>query len=920
MSLAPGVRFGAYEVLALLGAGGMGEVYSARDPRLGRDVALKVLPSVFAHDPERLARFKREAQVLASLNHPNIAAIYGLEEADGIRALVLELVEGPTLAELIAQPAGSKGPGLRIEEALPIARQITDALEAAHEKGVVHRDLKPANIKITPEGIVKVLDFGLAKALDPVAPGFGPATGDLTNSPTMSAAATRAGTILGTAAYMSPEQARGQAVDKRADIWAFGCVLYEMLTGKRAFEGDEVSDTLAAILRAEPDWTALPPSTPATIRRLLRRCLDKNPRERLHDISDARFELKEAIAASTEVASAQAIPTAAARPLPISHGRAAAMLALGLVAGGTLAAATVWFALRPTAPRVTRLTVTPSGPAALVMGGITRDLAISPDGTRLVYIGGNGSQLFVRALDQLEATPLSGVGAPRGPFFSPDGQWIGYFDGLTGLKKVSISGGPPVTLCRVSGGPPRGATWGPDNTIIFATNDASSGLLRVSAAGGEPTVLTTPNRAQGERGHFWPEFIPGSQAVLFTIVPNGAIENTQVAVLDLKTGKQKILVRGGSDAHYVPSGHLVYAAAGTLRAVAFDLDRLEPVGNPVPVVPQVVTTQDGGADVDVAHDGTFVYVTGGGQVNARTLAWVDRQGREEPLNAPTRAYTYPRLSPDGQRLALDVRDQESDIWIWDFSRETLTRFTFDPGQDLNPTWTPDGRRLIFASGRAGVNNLFWQASDGTGTVERLSESPNLQNPNAISPDGTRLVFRADAPKTGQDLMVLTLDKDHRAQPLVQTAFNELNGQISPDGRWLAYQSDESGQNEIFVRPFPNVGGGLRQISTGGGSQPLWARNGQELFYLAPTGTLMSVRIEHGSTFAVAAPTKLFEGRGRYYLGGGVNQGRTYDVSLDGQRFLMIKTSGGTDGTAAPASITVVLNWFEELKRLAPAKR
>ena len=429
------------------------------------------------------------------------------------------------------------------------------------------------------------------------------------------------------------------------------------------------------------------------------------------------------------------------------------------------------------------------------------------------------------------------------------------------------------------------------------------------------------NRAQGERAHLWPEVIPGSQAVLFTIVPTTAgIENAQVAVLDLRTGKQKILVRGGSHARYAPSGHLVYAAAGTLRAVAFDLDRLEPTGNPVTVVPQVTTTPDGGADVDIARDGTLVYVAGGVQAVARTLVWVDRHGHEEAIGAPLRAYVYPQLSPDGRRVALDVRDQENDIWIWDLAREALTRFTFDAGTDAYPTWTPDGRRLIFTSNVGGQFNLYWQASDGTGTVERLSESPNGQRPHIASPDGTRLVFREDAPKTGQDLMVLTLDKDRRAQPLVQTTFNELDADISPDGRWLAYQSDESGQNEIFVRPFPNVGGGRWQISTGGGLQPHWARNGQELFYLAPTGTLMSVRIEHGPTFAAATPTKLFEGRGRYYLGGAANTGRAYDVSPDGRRFLMIKTSGGTDGTAAPASITVVLNWTEELKRLVPPKR
>jgi len=940
----PGRQLGLYRLVSKLGAGGMGEVYRARDTKLGRDVALKILPALFAHDADRLARFRREAQVLASLNHPNIAAIYGLEEADGVRALVLELVEGPTLAEKLAEVSSLKsqvsglpippslgearqaagvGPrGIPIDEALPIARQIADALEAAHERGVIHRDLKPSNIKVRTDGIVKVLDFGLAKAFEVagiVCEGSTSVASMGTESPTLSVAATRDGVILGTAAYMAPEQAKGKPVDKRADIWAFGCVLYEMLTGCRAFEGEDVSDTLAFVITKDPDWRALPPTTPPAIQRLLRRSLEKDRKRRLPDIADARIEIDEALTASPSEP-APAAPLTMAQP--VSRGRPVATYAAVALVASAVTATGIWLTMRPSLPQVTRLTIAPSSAAALTVGGSARDLAIAPDGRHVVYVGSNGARLFVRAMDQLEATPLTGLSAPRHPFFSPDGQWVGFFDTGSVLKKVAITGGPTVVMAsRLSEGF-RGATWGPDDTIIFATADVGSGLQRVSAAGGESTVLTRPNRERGESDHLWPEFLPGGQAVLFTIAPLGSpirMDSAQVAVLDLRTGTQKILVRGGSHAQYVPSGHLVYGVAGTLRAIVFDLDRLEAVGAPIPVLPEVTMTGNGAAGFAVARDGTLVYVPGDAAVRraARTLVWVDRQGREEPINAPARQYTYPRISPDGTRVALDVRDQQNDIWIWHLARGTLTRFTLDPAEDQYPVWTPDGRRLLFRSARSGQSNLFWQAADGTGAVERLTQSENPQWAYAMTRDGTRLVFREDNPKTGRDLMALTLDKQRQAHPLVRTTFAEFNGEISPDGRWLAYQSSESGQNEIFVQPFPNVGEGRWQISTGGGAEPLWARGGQELFYLAPTGALMSIRIERAQTFAFGTPTKLFEGR--YFLVDPVAEGRKYDVSPDGKHFLMIKPGGAVEQTAPPANIIVVQNWLEELKRLVPTK-
>jgi Tol biopolymer transport system component len=913
MALSAGTRLGPFEILSALGAGGMGEVYRARDTKLNRNIAIKVLPDVFANDPERLARFHREAQVLAALNHPNIAHIHGFQDADGIHALVMELVDGPTLAERIAQ-----GP-IPLTEALAIAKQIAEALEAAHDQGIIHRDLKPANVKVREDGTVKVLDFGLARL---VAPETNDVARALTQSPTLTTpAATLAGVILGTAAYMSPEQAKGRVADKRSDVWAFGAVLYEMLTGRRPFEGEDLSDTLAAVLKSDPDWNLLPADVPPHIRILIQRCLAKDRRQRVADVSVALFVIAEGASLAPAAVGAGG-PPPLARP---SLWRRLVMPTAAVVVAGAAVGTAVWLAGRPGAAPVTRFALTPIGAAALSVDQQSRDLAITPDGRHIVYkgAGGVGALLFVRALDQLEPTPLAGLGNPRGPFLSPDGQWIGFFDpgAPVRLKKVAITGGPALQLCSMDG-PSRGATWGDDGTIIFATSAPSIGLQRVSSAGGEPTVLTKPDGARGEDDHLWPQFLPGSQAVLFTITATTGIDASQVAVLDLRTGTQKILIPGGSQAQYVRSGHLVYAAAGTLRAVAFDPKRLETIGTAIPVLSQVATLPTGTAEFDIASDGTLVYVPGGpGLAPARTLVWVDRQGREEAIKAaPARAYVSPRLSLDGTRVALDIRDQQNDIWVWDFARETLTRVTFDPGVDRAPAWMPDGRRMVFSSQAGGsAGTLFWQAADGTGTPERLVQTPNIRFPSAVSPDGTRVVFSevAAAAATSLDVMMLTLDKDHRVQPLVQTQFTEQGGEISPDGRWLAYQSNDSGQSQIFVRPFPAVNTGHWQVSAGGGTEPLWARNGQELFYLAPNNALMSVRVGRGTTWTAGAPTKLID---RPSSGRTLVNTRSYDVSPDGKRFLMINDGGAPGQAPAPASIIVVHNWFEELKRLVPATR
>ena len=774
MSLSAGTRLGPYEVLSALGAGGMGEVYRARDTKLDRAVAIKILSEAFAADTERIARFEREAKTLASLNHLNIAHIHGLEESNGVRALVMELVEGEDLAQRIARGA------IPVAEALLIAKQVADALEAAHEQGIIHRDLKPANIKVRRDGTVKVLDFGLAKVMEPT----GVASPSVSQSPTITTPAmTEAGMILGTAAYMSPEQARGKPVDKRSDIWAFGCVLYEMLTGRAPFAGDTISDTLAAVLEREPDWAALPATVPAAVRTLIRRCLEKDGRQRIADISVAQFVLDDL----ADVASATAPGSSAAiAPRPPLWRRMAILSGTWLV-GVAMAGSAVWFAVRSTAPpRVSRLLITPPSAAALSVSG-RPSLAFTPDGTRVVYVGANNTALFVRALDQLNATSLTGLGEPYGPFVSPDGQWIGFFDGVTSLKKVAITGGPTVMLGR-PGGTAFGASWGADDTIIFATNDRTTGLQRIAVAGGEPTVLTRPNRAGGEDDHLWPEILPGGQAVLFTITATtDGLDQAQVAVLDLRTGTQTVLIRGGGDARYVSSGHLVYAAAGRLHAVAFDLARLTVVGTPVTVQPEVLT----GAGMAVAADGTLVYVSGGVSAVGRSLVWVDRQGQETPIPAPPRNYAFPRLSPDGTRLALYIPDQEVDIWLWDLARATLTRATFDRGADVFPVWPPDGRQLLFSSARAGAVNLFAQAADRSGDVTRLTKSPNIQHATSVSPDGTRLVFTETAPTTGQDVMQFRLDGTHAVTPLVQTPFSERNGEVSPDGRWLAYEADDS---------------------------------------------------------------------------------------------------------------------------------
>ncbi len=834
MSFVPGTRLGVYEIRASLGAGGMGEVYRARDTKLGRDVALKVVSAGFARDPERVARFQREAQLLASLNHPNIAVVYGLDEANpstpstslgqassgqagagqaAVQFLVMELVDGGTFADRLKRGA------IPVNEALVFARQVADALQAAHEKGIVHRDLKPANIAITAESQVKVLDFGLAKALGPADGSPSDSPEALTHSPTLTLAATRAGVILGTAAYMAPEQAKGRAADKRSDIWSFGCVLYEMLAGRRPFDGEYLSETLAAVLMREPDWHALPTQVPSQIVTLLKGCLEKDRRQRFADMSVVQFLLSDpaAMTPAATVASPARVKQTVWRRLA---GPAAALVLAGVV--GAVVGTAVWSATRPIPPRVARFPLTTASADALSINAVDRDLAITPDGSRVVSVGRGGAEILMRSLDQVEPIVVA-RGLLRGVFVAPDGQWVGITDNNRTLKKVAITGGPAQTLTALDGGA-RGATWAPEETILFATNNPATGLQRVSAAGGEPTVVTRPNRDRGEADHLWPEILPGGRSVFFTMTAaSGGLDAAQIAVLDLDTGAQTIVLRGGSHAHYVSTGHLVYTGGGALRAVAFDLSRREIQGTPVAVLPRVVTTPFGAGNYGVAADGTLVYVDAPGTMSNglgadRTLVWVDRAAREEPLTAPPRAYQHPRLSPDGTRIAVSIQDQEQDIWMWDLRRATLTRLTFAQAVDWFPLWTPDGRRIVFSSaGEGGSISLFWMPADGTGKPERLTSGDlQLHLATGLSPDGTQVVFYQNTQNARGDLLTMSLEGDHRVQPLLQTPFDEQEGTISPDGRWIAYESDSSGGNEIYVRPFPAIASGQWQVSTAGG--------------------------------------------------------------------------------------------------------
>jgi serine/threonine protein kinase len=926
LALIPGTRLGVYEVTAPIGEGGMGQVYRARDTRLDRDVAIKILPDAFATDPERLARFEREAKTLASLNHPHIATIYGFEESGGTLTLVMELVEGPTLADLLASdsrrqasgPAHRPEPGARsqralsLDEALPIARQIAEALEGAHEQGIIHRDLKPANIKVRPDGTVKVLDFGLAKLTQASGSGL-QAAGDLSHSPTITSPAhlrqgyggqamTGAGVILGTAAYMSPEQARGKPVDKRADIWAFGCVLYEMLTGQRVFKGEEISDVMAAVLRQDVDWTALP--TEPRLRRLLARCLDRDPRMRLRDIGEARVEIDKIIKGAGD--DTVRLPTTASARSAAPTGRSAWIAALGgalLIMAMAVPAVRHLRETRPPSPPETRLdVVTPATTDPL-------SFALSPDGRQLVFVASGDGQprLWLRPLDRIAAQPLAGTDGASQPFWSPDGRSLAFLaDGQ--LKRIDLAGGSAQVLAPAIA---RGGTWGEDGTLLFART-AGSPLSRIPANGGEAVGVTTLEQQQ--QSHRYPQFLPGGRDFLFYAL--GTRETQGIYLGSLDGPETTRLTAADAAGVYAPQGWLLFVRAGTLLAQRLDLAQRVLVGDPVTVADPVgFAAGTFAVGVSVSATGLVAYRSGGG--NRHQLTWFDRSGKAlGVVGAPDEnGLTTARLSPDDSRVAVQRTFQgNTDVWLVDADR--ATRFTFDASADRFPVWSPDGNRIVFDSNRSGIRHLYLTASGSAGSEELLLESAQNKQVQDWSADGRFISYNSQDPKTAYDLWMLPLEGDRPSadsgrpelvegrKPFVflQTPFEERRGMFSPDGRWVAYQSNESGGRfEIFVRPFPGPDG-QGQVSTEGGINPQWAPDGKELYYLAPDGTLMVAPITvNGPTIEVGRPAALFRTR---ILGGGtdITAGMNYDVARDG-RFLINTV---LDDDAAP--ITLLQNW------------
>jgi eukaryotic-like serine/threonine-protein kinase len=879
MALAAGTRLGPYDVLSALGAGGMGEVYKARDTKLGREVALKILPDSFTHDPERVARFRREAQVLAALNHPNIAQIHGLDEANGTQFLVLELVDGETLADRLKHGA------LPLDDTLAIAKQIAEALEAAHEKGIIHRDLKPANIALTRDGNVKVLDFGLAKATE--APGG--ASLDLGNSPTMTSVAMMSGVgmILGTAAYMSPEQTKGRPADKRSDVWAFGCVLYEMLTGRQLFSGETISDTLAAVLTTKPDLTRVP----ARVRRLLQTCLQKDPKQRLQAIGDSQLLLDDA----------------AEEARPKSNMPWAISAALAIVA-----AVAVWSPWRRPAPNnapaVMRLDLD-LGTARLA-SSVGADAILSPDGARLIFVaqGPHGrSRLLTRRLDQSQLVEVRGSEGAYAPFFSPDGQWVAFFAGGK-LKKTAVDGGDSVILCDAPAG--RGGSWGEDGNIIAAL-ETQAGLSVVPSAGGKVVPLTT--LAPGENSHRWPQVLRGAKIALFTSnTTYSNFDEASISALSLADRKWKIVLeRAGMYPRYVSSGHLIYVTKGTLFAVPFDPISMEVRGRPSAVVEDVSNdTAFGFARLDVSGSGMLLYRRGRTE-GLRTIHWMDSTGKLETLEIEPAIYQFPRISPDGSKLIWMVNQGSiADLWIYDWRRGSKTRLTDSQDVYAYPVWSPDGRYVVFSSSRG----IFWTRADGAGRPQPLTVSKALQFPMSFTPDGRRLVFSELNPAGGLIRTVL-LDESsgqlNASSPelFLQTSSNLPFPVFSPDGRWLAYADAESGAYEVYVRAFPDKG--TRWLISNG-TMPIWARNGRELFYRNEDSQIMvATYAVRGDTFVADKPRVWSEKRL-------ANTGLTplFDLAPDGKRFAVLMAAEGPEPREAQSHVTLLLNFFDELRRIA----
>jgi eukaryotic-like serine/threonine-protein kinase len=870
-----GQRLRSYEILSLIGVGGMGEVYRARDTTLGREVALKLLPPELSADPERLSRLDREARLLASLNHPRIATLYGLEQSDGKRFLVMELVPGVTLADRL-----ERGPLPRIE-ALEVCRQIAEGLEAAHEKGVVHRDLKPANVKVTPDGQVKLLDFGLAKALVPASDAITPDGGD-----------TREGTVLGTPAYMSPEQARGQPVDRRTDIWAFGCCLYESLSGRMAFFGPTASDTMAAVLGREPDWSRLPARIPDGARRLLRRCLTKDVRKRLQHIGDARLELEEMEAGG------DVVPTRDQRSI-----RASSVLAVAAVLVALAAGLGSWLvgrrATARTAQPVARLTLGlegEGGGASLSVNRFFIPFALSPDGTRLVFHarGPKSSQLFLREMSGFETRALPGTQAATTPFFSPDGRWVGFWraeDRI--LRKISVSGGPAIEI-----GPtdvPHIALWAPSGEIVFDTGFSTGELWSIPAEGGKPEPIVIRDRAEGETISLRAR-LPRGRDLLVASTRAG---EAWLEVLSRETGTRRRLLRGGGSgvARYAPTGHLVYADADALFAVAVDPERFEPVGVAVPVI-HGIDHLWWHSNVALSDTGTVVYLPAE-RVREAELVWLDNAGKVTPVPGGRGPFDSVAISPDGREAAgVLAEGTKVQVWIFDLERG-VKRLLVSEGESRTPIWSRDGAFVTYVSSRGGTGALYRRRGDGTGDEERLlvrrSESPSLDD---WSPDGRSLLFTEYTSRGDTDIWVYSGGK---AAPLMASPFNEAQARFSPDGRFVAFEADDGGVSHVYVQPFPGPGP-RTTVSIEEGGSPRWGPDGQ-LFYRGNGTRMMVVPLETEPALRVGRPRVLFEGR----VG-------SFTVAPDARRFLTI---AGRTTEKGPLELRVVLNWFEELERLAP---
>jgi Tol biopolymer transport system component len=896
VTLNSGTRLGPYEVAEQIGAGGMGVVYRATDTELERDVAIKVLPATFAEDADRLARFEQEAKTLAALNHPNVAHIHGLERGEGVTALVMELVDGPTLADRIEQ-----GP-LPPDEALSIALQITEGLEAAHERGIVHRDLKPANVKLRADGTVKILDFGIAKALDSGTADSGPVAPSLT-TPAM----TQAGMILGTAAYMSPEQARGKHVDRRADIWAFGCVLYEMLTGQPAFGGEDVPITLARVLAYDADMTTMPKAIAPGVRQTLELCLRKDPKKRIADIADVRLALKGelAIAGATDDAAAH-VPAVTFWRRPLAVG--AAMLVVGAGLAGLAAAI---LAPAPAAPPVNRFDV--DWPRDLVARRSGENVvAFAPDGRH--YVLNTDAGLYLRAMDELEGRLLPGTEEDlHTPFFSPDGRQVAYWTATRQLKRIGISGGAPVVVASLAsseqaiGGADnlRGGSWEDDNTILLAI---AQGIQRVPASGGAFEVLI-----QAGEGEIFqsPSLLPDGDGVLFSVVEGGDWNSAQIVVQSIASGERKLLIEGGTTPRYVVTGHLVYSIGSDLFGIAFDVDERAVSGSVVPLVQgvaQSLTQVAGLSNFGLADDGTLLYLEGDAPANLRLeQTWVDRDGRPEPAANVSCLCLDPALSPDGTRVAFtqfDLVGGTVDIWIFSFAQQTFTRLTFGSGQNASAVWSPDSRRIAFGN-NAG---LFVQNADGTGTPERLLEAAAF--PLSWS-ENDEILYRIQREGSAEfDLGALGIDGEPAPREILSLGLAMPRAQWSPDQRWLAYVSEESGRAEIYVRPYPDIDSGRWQVSSDGGEDPHWSDDGSALFFLGPR-VVMRADVENAESFRFDTPEPLFS-TAEYVVFAA--SPRRFDVAADGERLLMARLD---TGLAVQNRVIVVQNWVEELKRLVP---